>query len=221
VKISGSAVLKDAVLKALNLSEKELLHMPAEAESRVLEGEWIENAVDSKDNNSPIILYLHGGAHIFMSPNTHRGITSEAAKSCNAKIFALDYRLAPESPFPSAVVDSLAAYLALVQPDAVIGSNCSLNTKVFSNHRIFLMGDSSGCSLILQLLQTLKEMNLPMPAGACLISPFVNNELSGKSWQSNWNSDFVSLGNINTYFRYGWSNRNFLTLGSLGNSNVF
>jgi acetyl esterase/lipase len=131
-----------------------------------------------------------------MSPNTHRGITSEAARSCNAKVFALDYRLAPENPFPSAVVDALAAYLALVQPDAVVGSNCSLNTKVYSNNQVFLMGDSSGCSLILQLLQTLKALSLPMPAGACLMSPFVNNELSGKSWQRNWNSDFVSLGNF-------------------------
>lgn len=129
-----------------------------------------------------------------MSPNSHRFITSEAARNCKAKAFALDYRLAPEAPFPSAVIDALAAYLALVQPEAILGAKCTLNPKVYSNHRVFLMGDSSGCCLILQLLQTLKALNLPNPAGVCFISPFVDNELSGKSWHKNWNSDFLSLG---------------------------
>lgn len=65
VKLSGSGVLKEAVLKALKLSEKELLHSPLEEESRLLEGEWVESHHETvvENENSPIILYLHGTAY--------------------------------------------------------------------------------------------------------------------------------------------------------------
>lgn len=55
------------------------------------------------------------------------------------------------------------------------------------------MGDSSGACLTLQLLQVLRNLNLPMPAGAVLMSPFLDHEMQSVSWHQNWNSDFLAL----------------------------
>jgi acetyl esterase/lipase len=192
--IKGSGRLCAQVRQALNINLEELTYTPEVSDERTLQGEWIESLHDpiaEENPDSPVILYLHGGAHIFMSPNSHRFITSEAARNCKAKVFALDYRLAPEAPFPSAVEDALAAYLALVSPHAIpkLQSNfADTSIPVLSSHRVFIMGDSSGSSLILQLLQVLKALALPMPAGVVMISPFLDHELRGKSWHDNWNS---------------------------------
>jgi acetyl esterase/lipase len=76
-----------------------------------LKGEWIEPAAPT---HVGCILYLHGGAYVAMSARTHRSITSRLAAWSNARLFALDYRLAPEHPFPAALEDALAAYRALI-----------------------------------------------------------------------------------------------------------
>ncbi|KAJ3329020.1 hypothetical protein HDU91_003951, partial [Kappamyces sp. JEL0680] len=198
VTIQGSLELAKQVRKALHVKKNELTYIPPLEHERELAGEWVDfvdHAADLEDDpNSPIILYLHGGAHIFMSPNSHRFITSEAARNCKARVFAVDYRLAPEAPFPSAVEDAVACYLALVQPLALPKMKATVgNAKVVSNHRVFLMGDSSGSSLVLQTLQVLKALDLPMPAGCVMLSPFLDHTMAGQSWHTNWNSDFLSL----------------------------
>jgi epsilon-lactone hydrolase len=67
-----------------------------------------------RDAPQRVILYLHGGGYCFCSPGTHRSIAGALAKEAETRVFSLDYRLAPEHPFPAAVDDALAAYLHLL-----------------------------------------------------------------------------------------------------------
>ncbi|KAI8900976.1 alpha/beta hydrolase fold-domain-containing protein [Globomyces pollinis-pini] len=176
------------------LDIKNLRWKDTPSDVRTVHGEWIIPKVTTPEDDT-VVLYLHGGAHIFMSPGTHRGITSEIAKACKARVFAADYRLAPENPFPAGIEDALAAYLALALPEGINGSSCRFNEEfqVVSTTRIFIMGDSSGGCLTLQLLQALRALNLPMPAGAVMLSPFLDHKFDSISWHVNWNYDFLSL----------------------------
>ncbi|KAJ3314848.1 hypothetical protein HDV04_005269 [Boothiomyces sp. JEL0838] len=191
ITVENSDILSDAVKEALQVKGK--LNFEPEMQSvRTIEGEWVRDKDSVNDN---VILYLHGGAHIFMSPHTHRAITTRVSKHTKSAVFVPNYRLAPENPFPSAIEDALACYLALTQPEGVLLSKSRFNqeTQVVSNTRVFLMGDSSGGCLCLQLLQVLRELNLPMPAGAILLSPFLDHKMESSSWHTNWNTDFLSL----------------------------
>ena len=109
----------------------------------------------------------------------------------------LDYRLAPEARYPSAIEDALAAYCFLlgIHLDPSIGIKSRGSMPPFSKacQKVMIMGDSSGGCLALQLLHTLRTIGLPMPIGAVLMSPFVDNDLKSESWHLNWNSDFMSL----------------------------
>jgi monoterpene epsilon-lactone hydrolase len=74
-----------------------------------LNGEWIEPAAPDHAACERCILYFHGGGYVAMSPRTHRSVKSRLAAWSNARLFALDYRLAPEHPFPPALEDAIAA----------------------------------------------------------------------------------------------------------------
>lgn len=107
------------------------------------------------------ILYLHGGGYTVGSPVTHRALAAWIAESAGVPVFNLDYRLAPENPYPAALNDAVAAYESLV--------NRGL--------RVAVAGDSAGGGLALALVQTLRERDLPRPAGLALISPWVDARL--------------------------------------------
>ncbi|MCW5449329.1 alpha/beta hydrolase fold domain-containing protein, partial [Pseudomonas aeruginosa] len=89
------------------------------------------------------VLYLHGGAYLIGSPATHRAITTHLARRCAAEVCAVDYRRAPEHPFPAARDDALAVYLALLEAG-------------HSPRRLLLAGDSAGGHLALSLALELK-----------------------------------------------------------------
>lgn len=111
------------------------------------------------------ILYLHGGAYFAGSPATHRAITSRLARDCGAIVHALDYRLAPEYPFPAALDDALAGYRALLasgQPP----------------EKIVLVGDSAGGGLALATALAAREEGLPPPSRLVLFSPWVDLTLA-------------------------------------------
>jgi acetyl esterase/lipase len=107
------------------------------------------------------VLYLHGGAYCVGSPATHRSITSHLARRTSTRVFAADYRLAPEHPFPAAVEDAVDAYRALVR-DGV------------SPQRIAIIGDSAGGGLALAAALRLRELGEPLPAALVLFSPWVD-----------------------------------------------
>lgn len=108
-----------------------------------------------------VVLYLHGGAYCVGSPRTHRSITTRLARLTGSPVYAADYRLAPEHPFPAAVDDGVAAYRGLLE--AGHPAEC-----------ITLAGDSAGGGLALATALRLRELQLPAPAALVLFSPWVD-----------------------------------------------
>jgi acetyl esterase/lipase len=107
------------------------------------------------------VLYLHGGAYCIGSPVTHRAITSRLALRAPARVFALDYRLAPEHPFPAAVDDACTAYSGLVASGV-------------RPERIVIAGDSAGGGLAVAAAMRLRLLRQPLPAALYLICPWAN-----------------------------------------------
>ena len=147
----------------------------------VLKGEWIEPQAADHLARLRCILYFHGGAFIAMSARTHRAITSRLAVWSDAALFALDYRLAPEHPFPAALDDALAAYRALI----TAGTPAS---------RIVIAGDSAGAGLALSLLLVLRDANESQPAAAVLFSPCADLAATGNSITENSMADPMFYG---------------------------
>jgi monoterpene epsilon-lactone hydrolase len=130
-----------------------------------VEGEWVRAGEGSADT----LLYLHGGGYFSCSPVTHRPITAGFALR-GFRVFAPNYRLAPEHPFPAALHDALAAYQALLAE---------------APGRIAIGGDSAGGGLALSLLLALKAQSLPMPACAALFCPWTDLAATGASLTRN------------------------------------
>lgn len=131
-------------------------------------GEW---HVPGNAHPEHCLLYLHGGGYLFGSPRTYRVFTTRLAHLSGCALFSLDYRLAPEAPFPAAVEDALAAYRWLLQRYPATG--------------IVLAGDSAGGGLALALLHALKQAGQPLPSGAALLSPYTDLLATGASLERN------------------------------------
>jgi len=131
-----------------------------------LAGEWIEMKADanerkqSGDKGKRVMLYIHGGAYFFGSVDEHRYQMQRHARKLKARVFAPKYRLAPQFPFPCGLQDCVAAYLHLL--------------TVQDPSEIVLAGDSAGGGMVLSLLCVLRDQDIPLPAGAILISPWVD-----------------------------------------------
>ncbi|AEO58858.1 hypothetical protein MYCTH_2306532 [Thermothelomyces thermophilus ATCC 42464] len=131
-----------------------------------LKAEWIEMKADyqkRKKNADPgnrVMLYIHGGAYYFGSVDEHRYQIQRHARKLKARALAPRYRLAPQFPFPCGLQDCLATYLYLI-------SQQRPNT-------IILAGDSAGAGMVLSLMVILRDRGIPLPAGAVLISPWVD-----------------------------------------------
>lgn len=117
-----------------------------------------------------VILHLHGGAFFGGSANTHRPLCSEIAARAKATVYILEYRLAPENPYPAAVDDCISAFQALLE-------------EGISSERITLVGDSAGGNLILALALRLRDSGLPMPGNLVMLSPFLNLTVSSSSFE--------------------------------------
>ena len=118
-----------------------------------------------------VILYLHGGAYCIGNPATYRSLTSHLSAYSTMDVWVPDYRLAPEHPYPAGLEDALAAYELL-------------QSKGYRPTDIVLAGDSAGGGLALALALKLKQEGKPLPAGIMLLSPFVDNSLSGETLES-------------------------------------
>ena len=130
-------------------------------------GEWLRPAGAAAGS---VILYLHGGAYITGSCHTHRGLAGHLATAAGLDCFLLDYRLAPEHPFPAAVDDAHAAYLALHHQDPA--------------RSVVLAGDSAGGGLALALALRLRDTGHPAPGAMALLSPWTDLTLSLPTHQS-------------------------------------
>jgi epsilon-lactone hydrolase len=114
------------------------------------------------------ILFLHGGAYSTGSPALYRHIAWRFADAARAEFVALDYRLAPEHPYPAALVDARAAWAALVREGA-------------DPRRCAFLGDSAGGGLALALALRLRDEGEPLPAALVAISPWTDLAITGAS----------------------------------------
>ncbi len=133
-------------------------------------GEWLVAAAHSDARR--VVLYLHGGGYVACSPAHYRTLTGALAKACDARVFALDYRLAPEHPYPAALEDALCAY------DWLLAQGVAARD-------IAVGGDSAGGGLALSLLLALRDRGGPMPAAGVLLSPWLDLSSSGDSVRAN------------------------------------
>ena len=129
-------------------------------------------------NPSEVILYLHGGGYAWGSLKSHRHIASEVGRAATMRTLALDYRRAPESPFPQALDDAVSGYRFLLDAG-------------FKPRQVAVAGDSAGAGLAVALLVRLKELGLPQPACALLFSPWVDLTATADSYRRNAKRDPV------------------------------
>lgn len=127
--------------------------------------EWLE-----PDEVSPgrVILYLHGGGYVICSSTTHRGMAARIARASGSRLLLIDYRLAPEHPFPAALDDALVAYHHLLEA----GND---------PRHILIGGDSAGGGLTLAATLWLRDHQEPLPAALFLLSPWTDLTFSGDS----------------------------------------
>jgi epsilon-lactone hydrolase len=130
--------------------------------------EWTTTPNDARD---AALMYLHGGGYVIGSLDSHRHLVAEAGRACGTAALALDYRLAPEDPFPAAVDDALAGYRFLLARGMAPG-------------RIAIAGDSAGGGLVVSAMLAIREAGLPQPACGWCISPWVDMEAVGETMTS-------------------------------------
>lgn len=150
-------------------------------------GEWILPAHKSKDQ---VMLYLHGGGYVFGSCNTYRSFMTKLVKESNITALIINYRLAPEHPFPAAVDDAAFTYQWLL-------------SRGIDSKDIILAGDSAGGGLVLATLLALKDRNIPLPTAAVVMSPWTDLTFSGESVQTKKDVEhFIPEGCIETFGGY-------------------
>ena len=128
------------------------------------------------DGAGRTILYLHGGGYYFGSSLSYRAITFALAEAARARVVAVDYRRAPEHPFPAALEDAAAAARGLYASGV-------------SPHDLVVCGDSAGGGLALSVLTRLRDAGEPMPACAVLFSPWTDLAATGESLRRNGSRD--------------------------------
>ncbi|CAE7214677.1 acetyl-hydrolase [Pyrenophora teres f. teres] len=194
-------------------------------EQRPLEAEWNGYRADVKDDepepagmseedkyknlmketkSKVTVLYFHGGAMYLMDPATCRPLTGRVSKETGGRVFNVRYRLSPQGPFPSALLDCFTAYLSLLSPPPG-----AVHDPVPANEIVF-GGDSAGgtcCTALLQLLLQIhrsspagrtptvrfhgKDVEIPLPAGVAMSSPWLDITRSLPSIESGTKYDYL------------------------------
>ncbi len=129
---------------------------------------WLQANRDAK---APIILYFHGGGYVMGSVLSHRALLERLTLSYGGKVLAVNYRLAPEHPFPAATEDALSTYRWLLE-------------QGLSAKNIAITGDSAGGGLAESTLVAIRDAGLELPSSASLISPWVDMGASGNSMKT-------------------------------------
>ncbi|MEV8540995.1 alpha/beta hydrolase [Streptomyces sp. NPDC051572] len=123
-----------------------------------------------------VVLYFHGGVYVLGDAASAAGLASQVGRRTSAKVYSVDYRLAPEHPYPAAVDDALATYEALLK-DGIAPSD------------IVLAGESAGGGLVVATLVNARDRGLPLPAAAYVMSPYVDLTLAGASIETKREAD--------------------------------
>ena len=168
--LGGDVIKQRAVFHAMIAS------IPLPADVTAVAGEYggvpvvtVEAGTPAEDGAAAnVLLYLHGGAYAIGSAADSVGLASDVARRTGARAISVDYRLAPEHPFPAAVEDAVTAYRALLAAGT-------------PSERIAFVGESAGGGLVAATLVALKAAGLPQPACAAVFSPWADLSLSGAS----------------------------------------
>ncbi len=128
-------------------------------------GEW---SIAPDSDTSRVLLYFHGGGYCSGSILSHRRLVTEAGRAAKVRTLAIEYRLAPEHPFPAALDDARSAWRFLRRNGIAAGD-------------IAIGGDSAGGGLTVALINQLRKAGEPIPACAWLISPWTDLTLSGST----------------------------------------
>jgi epsilon-lactone hydrolase len=123
-----------------------------------------------------VVLYFHGGVYVMGDAALAADLASQVGRRTQAKVISVDYRLAPEHPFPAAVDDALAAYRALL--DSGIAPS-----------DIAFAGESAGGGLAIATIVNARDHGLPLPAAALTMSPYVDLTLAGASMETKRGAD--------------------------------
>jgi epsilon-lactone hydrolase len=123
-----------------------------------------------------VVLYFHGGVYVISDAFLAAGLASQVGRRTQAKVISVDYRLAPENPYPAAVDDALAAYEAL------------LDTGVAASDIVFA-GESAGGGLAIATLVNARDHGLALPAAAFVMSPYVDLTLAGETMDTKREAD--------------------------------
>ncbi len=155
-KLNNEKIPGDVTVEKINIEE--------------MSAEWIYVPGASEHK---IYLNLFGGGYYIGNLESRRWIPYLLSKTTNYRCLNIEYRLAPEDPFPAALDDSISAYQWLLAKD-------------IHPNNIFIGGQSAGGGLTMATLLKLKELKLPLPKAAVLISPWVDLTASGKSLKTNY-----------------------------------
>ena len=123
-----------------------------------------------------VVLYFHGGVYVIGDAFQAAGLASQVGRRTRAKVISVDYRLAPEHPYPAAVDDALAAYQALLEGGTAPSD-------------IVLAGESAGGALAVTTMVNARDHGLPLPAAAFAMSPYADLTLSGATMQTKREAD--------------------------------
>jgi acetyl esterase/lipase len=118
-----------------------------------------------------VVLYFHGGVYVIGDAFLAADLASQVGRRTEAKVISVDYRLAPENPYPAAVDDALAAY------EALLGRGIAPSDIAFA-------GESAGGGLAIATLVNARDHGLPLPAAAFVMSPYVDLTLAGTTMET-------------------------------------
>jgi acetyl esterase/lipase len=138
-----------------------------------IDGEWLSTS----DNMGGCIYLVHGGAYCLGSAQMYRQFAYQYSKLTGFPVFSVNYRLAPQNPYPCGLIDTVSGFLYLVNQ--------------FSPSKIVFIGDSAGGGMTLSALQVLRDMAKPMPNGAVCLSPWVDLTHSCPSFHEHHNFDYL------------------------------
>src|ERR1700733_1596913 len=152
-----SQMRADSDARGAELAKKANRQVKAEKVSaNGVDAEWLTTPDVSADK---AILYLHGGGYVIGSIESHRHFAAEAGRQAGARTLIINYRMAPEHPFPAAVDDTVAAYRYLLDSGIAAKNVC-------------IAGDSAGGGLVVGALLAIKDAKLPLPGCGWCISPW-------------------------------------------------
>ena len=145
------------------------------AQAGGVRGLWVDAPGVRADR---VLLYLHGGGYVAGSASGYRPLVGELGRATKARALVIDYRLAPEDPFPAAVDDIVTSYKSLLDRGTPAKS-------------IVFAGDSAGGGLVVTGMMAVRDAGLPLPAAGLSISPWLDLECTGPSMKSKAKGDLA------------------------------